>query len=311
MENTNVKRRRLWSPFRRFQTDRYTWHDNIIIISLLFLALLIITAILDAYINIIPALIFGNNDSGAVNMFIMYILTISQWIVYLGYELITKRNRPMAKALTHKAKGNTVKMFLLGMLIGGGQNALCILIAILHGDIHLVFDCFKPLPLLAILFAVFVQSSSEELMCRNFLYQRLARGHKSPLVPILGNSLIFMSLHLFNDGISLVPILHLVAIAVFYSLIVYYFDSIWLPFGAHTAWNFTQNIIFGLPNSGIVTEFSILKLDATNAASNFIYDPAFGVEGAPLALVFTCIAIVLTIIIGRKHKVKDPLQVWE
>ena len=40
MENTNVKRRRLWSPFRRFQTDRYTWHDNIIIISLLFLALL-------------------------------------------------------------------------------------------------------------------------------------------------------------------------------------------------------------------------------------------------------------------------------
>jgi membrane protease YdiL (CAAX protease family) len=308
MENNTKPKRK--SPFSRFQTDRYTWHDNIIIIVLLFLGLTILAIIAEIIMDIIVALIFGGADNGALNMFVMYIVTAGQWIVFLGYELITKRNRPMAKALTPKAKGNTLKMFLLGMLIGGGENALCILIAIIHGDIYLVFDCFKPLPLLAILFAVLVQSSSEELMCRNFLYQRLARGHKSPLVPILGSSLIFMSLHLLNDGISLVPILHLVAIAVFYSLIVYYFDSIWFAFGAHTAWNYTQNIIFGLPNSGIVTEFSILKLDASIASSNFIYDPAFGVEGAPLALCFTIASIILTIIIGRKHRQKNPLQVW-
>ncbi len=32
--------------------------------------------------------------------------------------------------------------------------------------------------------------------------------------------------------------------------------------GVHMAWNYTQNIIFGLPNSGIVSGFSLFKLDA-------------------------------------------------
>jgi membrane protease YdiL (CAAX protease family) len=306
MEN-NTKQRK--SPFARFHTPWYSWHDNIIIIILIFLALLIITAILNSLFNI-PMSLIADPENGALEMFLMYFSTIVQWVVFLGYPLLLKKDRPMVKALTPKAKGNNIKMFLIGLLLGGGQNALCILFAVLHGDVHLVFDSFKPLPLIAILIAVFIQSSSEELMCRNFLYQRLARGHRSPLVPILGNSLIFMALHLMNPGISAVPIIHLVAIAVLYSLFVYYFDSIWLPMAAHTAWNYTQNIIFGLPNSGIVPSFSIFRLEASTATSNFIYDPSFGVEGAPLALLFTVAIIVVNIILGRKYKEKEPLKVW-
>ena len=306
MENYTKQRK---SPFARFHTPWYSWHDNIIIIILIFLALLIITAILNSLFNI-PMSLIADPENGALDMFLMYFSTIVQWVVFLGYPLLLKKDRPMVKALTPKAKGNNIKMFLIGLLLGGGQNALCILFAVLHGDVHLVFDSFKPLPLIAILIAVFIQSSSEELMCRNFLYQRLARGHKSPLVPILGNSLIFMALHLMNPGISAVPIIHLVAIAVLYSLFVYYFDSIWLPMAAHTAWNYTQNIIFGLPNSGIVPTFSIFRLEASTATSNFIYDPSFGVEGAPLALLFTVAIIVVTIILGRKYKEKEPLKVW-
>ena len=231
MEN-NTKQRK--SPFARFHTPWYSWHDNIIIIILIFLALLFITAILTSLFNI-PMSLIADPENGALDMFLMYFSTIVQWVVFLGYPLLLKKDRPMVKALTPKAKGNNIKMFLIGLLLGGGQNALCILFAVMHGDVHLVFDSFKPLPLIAILIAVFIQSSSEELICRNFLYQRLARGHRSPLVPILGNSLIFMALHLMNPGISAVPIIHLVAIAVLYSLFVYYFDSIWLPMAAHTA----------------------------------------------------------------------------
>ena len=31
-------------------------------------------------------------------------------------------------------------------------------------------------------------------------------------------------------------------------------------FAVHTAWNFTQNILFGLPNSGINVPYSVFKL---------------------------------------------------
>jgi hypothetical protein len=49
-------------------------------------------------------------------------------------------------------------------------------------------------------------------------------------------------------------------------------------------WNFTQNFIFGLPNSGLVSEASIFHLDAANGISNLIYSYEFGVEGAVPAI---------------------------
>jgi hypothetical protein len=54
--------------------------------------------------------------------------------------------------------------------------------------------------------------------------------------------------------------------------------------GIHTGWNFTQNYLFGLPNSGLVSEASVFHLDAANGITNLIYDWDFGVEGGLPAL---------------------------
>ena len=99
-------------------------------------------------------------------------------------------------------------------------------------------------------------------------------------------------------------------IAVLYSLVIHYFDSIWFGMAAHAAWNFTQNILLGLPNSGIVSPYSVFKLDASTARSTWIYDVGFGVEGTLLANVVTAIAIVIVILLGRKFGRKE-LNVWE
>jgi hypothetical protein len=50
-------------------------------------------------------------------------------------------------------------------------------------------------------------------------------------------------------------------------------------------WNFTQNFLFGLPNSGLVSEVSVLHLDAANGVSNLIYNYEFGVESTVIALI--------------------------
>ena len=41
-----------------------------------------------------------------------------------------------------------------------------------------------------------------------------------------------------------------------------------------------QDFLFGLPNSGAVSEYSIFKLEAASATSGFFYDVGFGVEGS-------------------------------
>lgn len=293
------------SIFKKIHNDGFTWHDSIFTIFLLFLFVFIVTQIIEsnalgAVVRAFPGIV----DDGFWSLFVMYAATIVTWICFGGYCLITKYNRFILKASGTQEKGNTIKMLFLGLLIGFGENAFGILAAVIHGDIHLTFEGCSVLGLIVMFIAVFVQSSSEEFVCRGFLYQRLRKGYRSPWVAIIGNAVIFMSLHLFNPGISLVPILHLVAIALFYSVFVYYFDSIWLPMAAHAAWNFTQNIIFGLPNSGIVSTFSIWKLEAARGDISFIYDPFFGVEGSAFLLITTVIGMVIVIVLGEKKKRK-------
>ena len=111
---------------------------------------------------------------------------------------------------------------------------------------------------------------------------------------IIGNSLFFGLLHLLNDGITVLSIVNIVVVAIFFSLIVYYTDSMWCVFMAHTVWNYTQNIIFGLPNSGIVSVFSIFRLDASTAVNSFAYNVGFGIEGtvvADLVLILAAVAV--------------------
>ena len=65
-------------------------------------------------------------------------------------------------------------------------------------------------------------------------------------------------------------------------------------------WNFTQNFLFGLPNSGLVSEASVFHLDAATGISNWIYSYEFGVEGGVPAI-FADVLIVAVILILAKR----------
>ena len=201
-------------------------------------------------------------------------------------------------------RGNNVKMFLLGLLIGGGTNALCILPAWLHGDVRFVAGDAQAGVLLIALLCVFIQSSSEEFMMRYFVLGSLRRRYPVWLA-IVFNAIYFMCLHLGNDGVTFIAMLDIAIIGVSYSIAVVYLDSLWMPMAMHTAWNFTQNYIFGLPNSGLVSETSILRLDA--ASASFFYDPVFGIEGTVISCVVDALLGVLIILYVRRKMGKPTL----
>lgn len=225
-----------------------------------------------------------------------YLIFIGIWIVCLLWFL-KRSNRPLYKAIGTAEKGNNIPMFLLGLLIGAVTNGLCILGAHLHGDIYMFYDSFKPLPLLLIFVSVLIQSSAEELVCRGYLYRKLLNRY-NPVVAILVSSLFFSLLHIGNPGVGVIALIDIFVSGLMFALMVYYFDSIWCAFAAHTAWNFTQKIIFGLPNSGMVVPFSIMKLDASTASDSFFYNVGFGVEGTIFAVIVEAAACVLLIVFG-------------
>jgi hypothetical protein len=76
----------------------------------------------------------------------------------------------------------------------------------------------------------------------------------------------------------------------------------WMAIAVHTAWNFSQSIVLGLPNSGIVFDFSIFKLDAASARNSFAYHVNFGIEGTIFSTVLIAVAIVVLLVLNKKKQ---------
>ena len=247
-----------------------------------------------------------------------YFSFISIWIGMFLVVLIFKINRPMLHAVKYcgskdrglngNPAGNNGWGLLIGLALGFGTNGICILLSALLGDIHLSYSGFKLIPFLVFFISVFIQSAAEELANRWYLYQKLRRRYKSPWFAIIVNSLLFMAMHLANPGITFLSLVQLILVAVLLSLIVYYYNGLWIAMAFHAGWNFTQSIFFGLPNSGIVSAYSVFRLDAASATNGPFYNVNFGVEGSVGAGVILAVIIVIVILLNRGKT--EHTDVW-
>ena len=249
---------------------------------------------------------FGAKPSGVndpiVFTVVFYLSTLPAFIGVFLYTRFTKRNRFIFDSFMPKHPGYTPGKLLLGFLVGFIMNFSCIAVALIHGDIRLYLDfAAERLPFFLFAFlCVFIQSSTEELWCRGFVYERV--NVRYPLwVSIFVNGLFFAVLHIMNPGAGFLPILDIFICGVSFSLAKWYTGSIWFPMGIHTAWNFTQNFLFGLPNSGLESAASVFHLDkVAGVQSNLLYDQVFGVEGAIPAVIADAVLGAVCLILAAK-----------
>jgi len=239
-----------------------------------------------------------------------YLAFAGIWAVML-LLMLKKKNRPMYRAMGKEAKGNNWKtVLILGLLCGFVYNLSIAMMALANGDIKIYFNEFNPLCFLLLFVSVAIQSGAEELVCRVYVYQKLRKLWPAvPAVAIFGNALFFAVLHFWNPGVTVWAILDIAITGIMFSLMVYCFDSFWAPVLAHTTWNFTQNILLGLPNSGIVSAYSVFRLDAASATDSFVYSVNFGIEGAPVTILLGAVICIVLFLVGKKRG-RKPLDVW-
>ncbi|MBP1555973.1 MAG: CPBP family intramembrane metalloprotease [Oscillospiraceae bacterium] len=234
-----------------------------------------------------------------------YAAFIGIWVVIL-LVMCRKPNRPMFRLLVPKK--NTLKHIALGVLLGFGSNSFCVLMSALMGDIKLYYaGVDDPWPLIAFIVFIFIQSGAEELMDRMYLYSKLRRRYSWPAVAILANSLVFALMHLGNDGFTLIAGTQIFLVGLLFSLFMYWYDGLWIAMTYHAAWNFCQSVFFGLPNSGIVSSYSVFKLDAASAENGFFYNVDFGVEGSVGAVLLFVIEITVIILLNREKQEKNDI----
>ncbi|MDO4849495.1 MAG: CPBP family intramembrane metalloprotease [Coriobacteriia bacterium] len=254
------------------------------------------------------ALLTPELGTGGVDLFNEYALFAGLLLSFLLLLRIVRPWRPYLRALGTEPTGNRPHMLVIGLVVGFAMNAVCVLGAILAGSVQLEFTQFSIVGFLAFLIIILIQASTEEVFCRGFAYQRIKRTYNTT-VAILGASAIFSVGHILNPGVTPLALVDIFLTGVLYSQMVIYFDSIWLPMGVHTAWNFTQNILFGLPNSGMASAYSFFGI-VGRTTSGFAYDTAFGVEGTWLAVIVNAACILALYLWGRKHGRKE-LDIWE
>ncbi len=174
-------------------------------------------------------------DSKSVIEFLsFYCYFIGIWILFILMCGLFRGNRPILRQIAPNKNGNTLKGGLIGLLLGVGTNGLCILLSVLMGDIRLCCHEFRLSLLLAFLITVFIQCGAEELVTRVYLYQKLRRRYRNPAVAIVGNAVFFSALHLPNPGVGVLPLLNILAAGAVFSVMVYYYDSVWAAIMMHT-----------------------------------------------------------------------------
>ena len=242
-----------------------------------------------------------------LDVVLMYLGFIGIWPAVFLAIVIPPANRRILKDILPNGRGNTLLGILLGIVAGFCFNAVCILLSVLIGDVGLSFAEFDPMKLLPLYGAVLIQSGAEEIMDRQFLYEKLRRRYKSVVFAIIVQAAVFAGMHALNPGMTIFSVTQIVLVGIIFAVFVCYFDSLWAAIFFHTTWNFTQNIIFGCPNSGAVSGYSIFRLDAASLGPFF--DPVFGVEGSIGACVILAIFLVLLVVYIKRKGIK-PVDRW-
>ena len=241
-----------------------------------------------------------NITDGATLFLFMYLSFIGIDLLVLLYTLLCER--PIFRSFTLRGpnggSGNTWKLFGLGLLVGFVMNAICILAAYLHGDLDFSVGRFDLPYLLGALGCVCVQSGAEELLCRGYMFGAVRERYNVWVAGIV-NAFLFGALHLANPGVTVLSVVNIVLFGLALSVVMAKMESLWFCVAVHTAWNFSQSIFFGLPNSGIVSQGSFLHLEA--ATDSVLYSTAFGVEGTiTTSLVLLILSLIVLLCARRK-----------
>ena len=239
--------------------------------------------------------------SEGVHHVFQYLGHLVYLIVYIFYIWIVKGDRKYFLSAFKESAGKNMKKAFLGALLGFCLMGICIFAASAHGDIKIGSASGTNYLLFIFAFiAVFLQASIEEVETRGFVFSKMLDEGVPLKWSVVASSFFFAYIHATNPGFGFIPLLSIFIVGLQYVAIYYYFGNLWITFAAHAMWNFTQDFIFGLPDSGKPAAVSIFN--TTVSGSSFFYDKDFGIEGSLMAILVNAAACVLVFAIGNYLK---------
>ena len=176
------------------------------------------------------------------------------------------------------SKNRAAVHYLSGLAAGAVMFSVTALICIVSGTVSIQSSgSVSAGYIILFFFAYLIQGMSEEILCRGYFMVSLA-GKSSVAAAVVINSLMFSLLHFFNPNVTVLSLFNIFLFGVFASVYTLVFDNIWGIGALHSAWNFTQGIIFGSNVSGTSMQTRLFIMFPDERYS-IINGGAFGPEG--------------------------------
>lgn len=145
---------------------------------------------------------------------------------------------------------------------------------------------------LLVTFLIFaVAAAFEEALFRGYILQTFVRSDLT-WFGVLLTSTIFATVHNGNPSANILSWLNTFIAGIWFCIAYLKTRDLWLPFGLHLAWNWTQGSIFGVEVSGMTDLVAAPIMRETDVGPTWLTGGDYGIEGG----VVTTIALVLSLV---------------
>lgn len=166
----------------------------------------------------------------------------------------------------------------------------------------------KPIGMLFILISFMIQAYAEEYLFRGLIQSKLEQKN-GIIVSIICTNIMFALLHAMNPGISIISVLNIILFGVLLSLITWETGNVTVASGIHMGWNFCNEMVLGLPNSGLVCKDAIFASQVKK--ESIWFNKIHGAEGGiALTIILVCMFGIVAILRTKKPKAKKLNHVY-
>ena len=145
-----------------------------------------------------------------------------------------------------------------------------------------------------------VQSSGEEVLFRGWLLPTIGARY-GPWIGVVVSSLLFGLVHALNPNPTVLGLVNLSLFGAFLALYALAEGGLWGACAWHALWNWTDNTLFGLPDSGGPARASLL-MSVTPRGPGVLTGGAFGPDGGLIETAILLIGIGALRVINRRRE---------
>jgi CAAX protease family protein len=261
-------------------------------ILIFFLLWFLLTGLFSGIIYLVyPESFSGSRSDFDVLMSTNYgFLVLSQVAVFLGtfssilfVSKFIDRKKPWFLKSMLEPRG----MFA-GILLGALEILLILIILSFTNDISISFQGIG-IEIVWYIVVFLIVAIQEEAMSRGFVFSNLYFQTNKYLAIIVSSS-IFSLMHIFNSSFSLIGMINILIVGIFFCQLYLKNMNLSIPIGYHFSWNLLQGPVFGFSVSGFETK-GIFKIE--NVSGEEFSFEGFGLEGTVMSTIVITFFIVL------------------